>query len=162
MVAGERPSFASEKQNFASGVPTAMSHAATSPVPPANAGPCTRAIVGLSRRSSAASMSAIAREMQEPQHVTRRQRSDECLLGVNRGRRGCGLGNVARRGAAGNGDAALEAPDVLAAVSLVLELALAGPFDRGAVLRHGHILKTPKRVFSIGALSAAEMASPSS
>ena len=29
MVAGERPSFASEKQNFASGVPTAMSQAAS-------------------------------------------------------------------------------------------------------------------------------------
>src|ERR1041384_1646195 len=51
MVAGERPSFASEKQNFASGVPIAMSQAATSPVPPAKAGPCTRAMVGLSSRA---------------------------------------------------------------------------------------------------------------
>src|SRR5581483_1682587 len=60
MVAGERPSFASEKQNFASGVPIAMSQAATSPVPPAKAGPCTRAMVGLSSRSSDAQVLVIA------------------------------------------------------------------------------------------------------
>src|SRR4051812_40471320 len=65
IVAGERPSFASEKQNFASGVPTAMSHAATRAVPPANAGPCTRAMVGLGMRSSAESMSEI-RASEEP------------------------------------------------------------------------------------------------
>src|SRR5687767_2497577 len=59
MVAGERPSFASEKQNFACDVPMAMSHAATSPVPPANAGPCTRAMVGCGRRSSAASIGKV-------------------------------------------------------------------------------------------------------
>ena len=39
MVAGDRPSLASDRQNFASGVPSAMSQAATSPVPPAKAGP---------------------------------------------------------------------------------------------------------------------------
>src|SRR6266852_4282542 len=58
---GESPSFASEQQNFASGVPSAKSQAATSPVPPANAGPCTRAMVGFDMASSDASISASAR-----------------------------------------------------------------------------------------------------
>ena len=60
IVAGDRPSFASDRQNFASGVPTAMSQAATRPVPPANTGPCTRAMVGFGRRSSVASICASA------------------------------------------------------------------------------------------------------
>ncbi len=56
MVAGDSPSFASDRQNFASGTPTAMSQAATSPTPPAKAGPCTRAMVGLRMRSSVLSI----------------------------------------------------------------------------------------------------------
>ncbi len=60
MVAGESPSLASERQNFASGTPMAMSQAATSPTPPAKAAPCTRATVGFAMRSSVLSIAASA------------------------------------------------------------------------------------------------------
>ena len=61
MVAGDRPSLDSVSANSASTVPTAMSQAATRPTPPAKAGPCTRAMVGLDIRSSVFSMAASAR-----------------------------------------------------------------------------------------------------
>ena len=64
IIAGIRPMRTSVRQNFASNEATAMSQAATSPMPPAKAGPCTRATVGLGasaiRRSRCASLSESA------------------------------------------------------------------------------------------------------
>src|SRR4051812_13328843 len=101
----------------------------------------------------------LEREMQKPKHVALRDRGDEGLLRIDAraGRRA--LRDVARRGASGIRDARFEAHVVHAAVARIDEFALALPFDRCAVL--AHMRNTPKRVFSIGALRAAEMASPS-
>src|SRR3954462_6919392 len=100
------------------------------------------------------------REVEEPEHVALRKGGDECLLRIDtRGRRRR-LWNIAWRGAPGKGDAGFEAHLVHAAVCGVQEVALPPPFDDGAVFRH-HMRKTPKRVFSMGALSAADSASAS-
>ena len=65
MVAGARPIFTSLRQYQAVSTLTAMSQAATRPIPPAYTSPCTRAMVGLGHsamvRSIAASLLASAR-----------------------------------------------------------------------------------------------------
>ena len=55
------PSFTSEVANTSIRLATAMSQADTSPIPPAIAGPCTRASVGLERNASVRSILARAR-----------------------------------------------------------------------------------------------------
>ena len=49
MTAGIRPNFASDNENVATCVPTAISQHATNPTPPPSAAPCTRAMVGFER-----------------------------------------------------------------------------------------------------------------
>src|SRR6266853_659513 len=56
MVAGARPKRTSDTLNSVSTDATAMSQAAISPMPPANAAPCTRATVGFANACSRASM----------------------------------------------------------------------------------------------------------
>ena len=70
MMAGIRPSRTSLRQKPAISAATARSHAATSPTPPAQASPCTRATVGLGQawiaRSIAASRPASAKFSSRP------------------------------------------------------------------------------------------------
>src|SRR3989475_1348839 len=98
-------------------------------------------------------------EMQEPQHVAGRQRRDERLLGVNAGcARRC-RGNILRRRAGEILQAVREPHTVRAVVGGVGELrGRPLPFHDRGVLGHRYILKTPKRLSSIGALSEAEIA----
>src|SRR5690349_6267255 len=104
---------------------------------------------------------AYLREMQEPQHVAGGECRDERLLRIDaRGGRH-GLRDICWSRVAGHGDAVLEAERVLAAIGLVDErLPGAGPFSSSAMF--AHILNTPKRVLSIGALREAESARPRS
>ena len=85
-----------------------------------------------------------------------------CCSGSAPGVHGTVVGNVARRRIARQADAVAEVDRMGARIGLVLELALQLPFDGCAVFGHGYILNTPNFVSSIGALSEAEIARPSS
>jgi len=54
ITAGRIPSRTSVNANVAASTVTAMSAIATRPAPPPMAGPCTRAMIGIGRASSAA------------------------------------------------------------------------------------------------------------
>ena len=170
MVAGDRPSFASDRQNFASGVPTAMSQAATRPVPPANAGPCTRAIGRLGhavergehvRRAPCASarfsLVAVARHALHPVEV-----------GAGAERRAVAREDHAREltwSFSMSGRTSVK--DAISASSNALRTSGRSSVTRATPFLFSscaapHILKTPNFVSSIGALSEAEIARPSS
>src|SRR6185503_17065500 len=109
----------------------------------------------------------VVRKMQEPEHVAGRERGHELLLGVDAGGPLHGLGDVSLPRVAGQPDAMAEVDRMGARIGGVLEFALQLPLDGCAIFGHelhasGHILKTPNFVSSIGALSDAEIASPSS